>query len=186
MIAQNQKKNSILIFDANIFFIGIDFNVIPQKIYTTPKILEELKVEKYASHNRNIINRVNVAINRGNLIIREPTYTYLNQVKISSHKTGDIGALSKADQELIALALEFKNLFDDDVIIYSNDYSIQNCCKELKIHYESLMKRGIRRKIVFEVYCPNCKIIYDADKLNEICEICGSRLRRRPVSKNDI
>ena len=183
MIAQNQKKNSILIFDANIFLIGIDFNVIPQKIYTTPRILEELKVEKYAFRNRNIINRVIVAINSGNLIIREPSYIYLSQVKLSSHKTGDIGALSKADQELIALALELKDLFDDEVIVYSNDYSIQNCCSELNIQYKSLIKRGIRRKINFEIYCPNCKTLYDADKLNEICEICGSKLRRRPILK---
>jgi UPF0271 protein len=183
MTAQNQKKNSILIFDANIFLIGIDFNVIPQKIYTIPKILEEIKVEKYTSQNRNIMNRVNVAINSGNLILREPAYKYLMQVKLSSHKTGDIRALSEADQELIALALELKDLFDVDVIVYSNDYSIQNCCKELNVHYESLIKRGIRRKINFEVYCPNCKTLYNADKLNEICEVCGSKLRRRPITK---
>jgi UPF0271 protein len=183
MTAQNQKKNSILIFDANIFLIVIDFNVIPQKIYTIPKILEEIKVEKYTSQNRNIMNRVNVAINSGNLILREPAYKYLMQVKLSSHKTGDIRALSEADQELIALALELKDLFDVDVIVYSNDYSIQNCCKELNVHYESLIKRGIRRKINFEVYCPNCKTLYNADKLNEICEVCGSKLRRRPITK---
>ena len=183
MIAQNQKKNSILIFDANIFLIGIDFNVIPQKIYTVPKILEELRVEKYALRNRNIMNRVNVAIDNGNLIIKDPTNNYLKQVEKSSHKTGDIRALSKADQQLIALALELQDLFNEEVILYTNDYSIQNCCKELNIHYESLIKRGIRRKINFEVYCPHCKTLYDAYKLNELCEVCGSKLRRRPISK---
>jgi UPF0271 protein len=183
MIAQNQKKNSILIFDTNIFLIGIDFNVIPQKIYTAPNILEELKVEKFASHNRNIMNRVIVAIDSGNLIIKEPAYKYLMQVKVSSHKTGDIRALSIADQQLIALALELKDLFDEEVILYTNDYSIQNCCRELNIHYKSLIKRGIRQKINFEVYCPHCKAVYDAYKLNELCEICGSKLRRRPIIK---
>jgi UPF0271 protein len=183
MIAQNQKKNSILIFDANIFLIGIDFNVIPQKIYTVPKILEELMVEKYASRNRNIMNRVNVAIERGNLIIKEPMNKSLIQVQRSSYKTGDIRALSEADKQLIALALELKDLFDNDVILYTNDYSIQNCCKELNIHFESIIKKGIRRKINFEVYCPHCKTLYDTSKLNDLCEVCGSILKRRPIFK---
>jgi rRNA maturation endonuclease Nob1 len=183
MIAQNQKKNSILIFDTNIFLIGIDFNVIPQKIYTVPEVLEELMVEKYAARNRNIINRINVAIDNGNLIVEEPTDKYLLQVEKSSYKTGDIRALSKADKQLIALALELKDLFDNEVIFYTNDYSIQNCCKELNVRYESLVKRGIRRKINFEVYCPNCNALYDATKLSELCEKCGSLLRRRPILK---
>lgn len=181
MIAPNQKKNSILIFDANIFLIGIDFNIIPQKIYTVPEILEELRVEKYASRNRNVINRVNIAIDNGKLIIKEPAHKYLVQVERISYKTGDVRALSRADRQLIALALEFKDLFDKEVILYTNDYSIQNCCKELEILCKSLIKRGIRRKINFEVYCPHCKTIYDAYMLNELCEICGSKLKRRPI-----
>ncbi|TFG28056.1 MAG: hypothetical protein EU532_06085 [Promethearchaeota archaeon] len=183
MTAQNQEKNSILIFDANIFLIGTDFNVIPQKIYTVPKILKEIEVEKYLSRNRNIINRINIAIESGNLIIKEPSPEYLSKVIDSSYKTGDLKALSEADQQLIALALQLKDLTKQEVILYSNDYSVQNCCKELKVHTKSLMKKGITQLIHFEVYCPQCKTLHDANELNEHCEICGSKLKRRPILK---
>lgn len=183
MTVLNQEKNSILIFDTNIFLIGIDFNVIPQKIYTVPKILQEIKVDKYASRNRNIINRINTAIESGNLIIKKPSYDYLVEVKNTSYKTGDIKALSEADQHLIALALELRDLNEQEVILYTNDYSIQNCCKELNLHSASLMKRGIVKLIHFEVYCPQCKTIHDARELNEVCENCGSKLKRKPISE---
>ena len=181
MTAQNQEKNSILIFDTNIFLIGIDFNVVPQKIYTVPKIIEEIKVDKYLFRNSTIINRINIAIESGNLIIKEPSPEYLLKVNDSSYKTGDLKALSVADHQLIALALELKELTKQEVVLYSNDYSIQNCCKELKILTKSLNKKGITRLIHFEVYCPHCKTLHDACELNELCEICGSKLKRKPI-----
>ena len=179
-IAPNQEKNSILIFDTNIFLIGIDFNVILHKIYTVPTVLEEIEVDQYLSRNRNIINRINIAIESGNLIIKEPSPKYILKVTDISYETGDLKALSEADRQLIALALELIDLTKQEVILYSNDYSIQNCCKELKIHTQSLMKRGISQLIHFEVYCPQCKTLHDAYELNEPCEICGSKLKRKP------
>ena len=46
-----KEKSTIFIFDANIFLTGIDFNVIEGKIYTTPKIIEEIRVKKYQDKN---------------------------------------------------------------------------------------------------------------------------------------
>jgi len=183
MTAQNQEKNSILIFDTNIFLIGIDFNVIPHKIYTVPTVIKEIEVDKYLSRNRNIINRIKLAIESGNLIIKEPSTEYILKVKNSSYKTGDLKALSKADHQLIALALELKDFTKQEVILYSNDYSIQNCSKELNIQSKSLMKKGITKLVHFEVYCPQCKTIHNAYELNEPCEICGSRLKRKPIAE---
>ena len=42
-------------FDANIFLTGVDFNYFPERIFTTPEIVDELKVERYIIRNRNII-----------------------------------------------------------------------------------------------------------------------------------
>jgi len=178
MIAQ--KKSLILVFDTNIFLIGIDFNIINEKVYTTSKIFDEIDVNKYQNKNRNIINKIQAGIDSGKLIIKNPDEKYLKIVRNKSKITGDLRALSEADKSVIALSLELLDNSNQEVVLYTNDYSIQNLCKEMRIRYSSLYKKGIKEKIAFEVYCPICNDIYKAEFLNELCENCGSRLKRKP------
>jgi len=175
-----QKKNLILIFDTNIFLTGIDFNIINEQIYTTPKIIDEVNVIKYKDKNRNIINKLEAAIENGKLILKSPEDKYIHKVKTNSKITGDFKVLSDADISLIALSLELLENLNHEVVLYSNDYSIQNICDYLSIRYSSLFKKGIKKKILFEVYCPNCNITFEPEFLNELCERCGLRLKRRP------
>ncbi|NVM36359.1 MAG: hypothetical protein HWN81_12245 [Candidatus Lokiarchaeota archaeon] len=175
-----KKKVTIYIFDTNIFLTGIDFNLIEGFIYTTPSIIEEVKDRRYVEKNRNIINKINVAIETNKLKIKFPENKYINKIKDISKKTGDFKALSDADKELIALTIELIEKSNKKVKMYSNDYSIENVCSELKIPFSPLFKDGIESKITWEVYCPNCKNIHKAEDLNKICEICGLKLRRRP------
>ena len=180
MIAQNRKKSSILIFDTNIFLLGIDINLFPNKIYTTPEIIEEVDVKRYESRNRNILNKIHAAIESKKLVIESPSENYIKRVKIRAEDTGDLKALSDQDYGVIALALELMNSQVHDVEILTNDYSIQNLCFELEIPVKSLFKNGIKHHIKFEVYCPHCKTIHESSKLNEICEMCGFQFKRRP------
>ena len=175
-----KEQASIYIFDTNIFLTGIDFNVIEGDIYTTPSIIDEVKDPRYNEKNRNIINKINAAIETKKLKIKLPENKYIKKIKEISKKTGDFKALSEADTELIALTLELMEKSNKNVKIYSNDYSIENVCSELTIPYSSLYKAGIESKIIWEIYCPQCKIIHQAEDLNRICEICGSKLSRRP------
>jgi UPF0271 protein len=175
-----KQKPFIFIFDANIFLTGIDFNVIEGIIYTTPSIIEEIKASKYKEKNRNIINKINAAIETGKLNIKSPKNDYVIKIREMSKKTGDFNALSDADKELIALTLELIEKQGEQVKIYSNDYSVENLCSELNIPFSPLFKDGIENKIIWEIYCPFCRNIHKAEELNEICEICGSKLRRRP------
>lgn len=175
-----KEKTSIYIFDTNIFLTGIDFNVIEGSIFTTPSIIDEIKDPRYIEKNRNILNKINAAIEMKKLKVKLPEKKYLKKIQEISKKTGDFKALSKADLELIALTLELREKLNERVMIYSNDYSIENVCSELIIPYSSLYKEGIESTIIWEVYCPQCKVIHQAEELNQICEICGSKLKRRP------
>jgi len=178
-----KEKSSIYIFDTNIFLTGIDFNIIEGFIYTTHSIIEEIKASKYLEKNRNILNKINAAIETKKLKIKSPKNKFINKVKEISKKTGDFNALSDADKELIALTLELTERRSEFVKIYSNDYSIENVCSELNIPFSSLYKDGIESKIIWEVYCPQCKNIHKVEDLNKICEMCGSKLKRRPKNK---
>ncbi len=177
-----KEKSPIYIFDTNIFLTGIDFNLIKGKIYTTPKIIEEIKVRKYKDKNRNILNKIEAATSSKKLFITIPSESYVYRVEQKSKSTGDFKALSKADKELIALSLEIMENQDENIMIYSNDYSIENVCSELNIPFSPLNKEGINSKIVWEIYCPFCKSTHKAEDLNKICEKCGSKLKRRPKS----
>ncbi|MFW9969044.1 MAG: NOB1 family endonuclease [Candidatus Odinarchaeota archaeon] len=175
-----KEKTVISIFDTNIFLTGIDFNLIEGIIYTTPSIIEELNEDKYLEKNRNILNKINAAIESKKLKVKVPENRYIHKINNISKDTGDFKALSYADKELLALSLELKERHGKLLRIYSNDYSIENVCAELNIPYSSLYKDGIESKIIWEIYCPHCKKIHRAEDLNKICEICGSKLRRRP------
>ncbi|MFX1279523.1 MAG: NOB1 family endonuclease [Promethearchaeota archaeon] len=177
------KENPpIYIFDANIFFTGIDFNIIEGKIYTTPSIIDEIKVQKYEVKNRNVLNRIYVAIENKKLEIKTPNKDYLKRVELISKTTGDFKVLSNADKDLLAISLELLDVQDEPIVVFSNDYSVENLCSELKIPYSPLFKEGITKKIIWEIYCPSCYKIYDSDDLYYICEKCGSKLKRRPKS----
>ena len=184
MILQKNDKmlseSPILIFDTNIFLTGIDFNLFDGDMYTTPSIIEEIKVKKYLKQNQNVINKIYAAIDNNKLTIRSPKKTFMKVVIEKSKLTGDFKVLSDIDMELIALALELVETFKTGVKIFSNDYSIENVCSELNIPFFSLFKDGIKSKIMWEVYCPHCKSSHDAEDLLKTCEICGSSLKRRP------
>ncbi|MFW9998996.1 MAG: NOB1 family endonuclease [Candidatus Hodarchaeota archaeon] len=175
-----KEQAPLYIFDTNIFLTGIDVNVIQGEIYTTPSIIDEVKDPRYIEKNRNILNKINVAIETKKLKIKVPENEYIKKVKETSKKTGNFKALSDVDTELIALTLELMEKSNKNVTIYSNDYSIENVCSELSIPYSPLYKEGIESTIIWEVYCPQCKIIHHPEDLNRICETCGSKLRRRP------
>ncbi len=178
--SQMNEKNPVLIFDTNIFLTGIDFNIIDGIIYTTPTVIDEVKVGKYREKNRNILTRIYAAIENNKLRVKTPKNKYIQEIANRSKFTGDFNALSFADKELIALALDLKENLNQNVKIYTNDYSIENVCSELNISFSSLYKEGIKSKIIWEVFCPYCKEIHDIEDFNKSCEKCGSKLTRRP------
>jgi rRNA maturation endonuclease Nob1 len=107
-------------------------------------------------------------------------------VEEKSKITGDINALSKTDIGLVALALELIKTANNEITIYTNDYSMENLCSELNLKFKTLFKDGIKDKIYFEVYCPYCKTIYKSEDLNKNCERCGLKLKRRFLKKERI
>ncbi|MBY9006609.1 MAG: hypothetical protein KGD63_07610 [Candidatus Lokiarchaeota archaeon] len=173
----NKNIKHSMVFDTNIFLTGFDFSVIKNNIYTIQEVIEEIEVDRYLQKNRNIINRIKYAILSNQLILKTPIEKYINQVKENAKNTNDLRVLSNVDINLIALTLEIKETIDEGVVIYTNDYAMENLCLELDLMFSPLKREGIKKKILFEIYCPFCKIVKDPNE--HICEICGSKLKRR-------
>ena len=173
-------KKKLLIFDTNIFLTGIDFNLIEGVIYTSPKVIEEITVNRYAEKNRNIMNKIQAAMDSHKLILKIPSDKSLKEIEYKSKMSGDYNALSDTDKEVLSIAMDLKEKYSNDVIVYTNDYSMENLCLILNIPFSPLIKRGIKSKIFWEIYCPICNKVYNADDLNNPCEVCGFKLKRRP------
>ena len=118
------------------------------------------------------------------LDILSPTKDSIEIVKKTSIKTGDINRLSKTDIEILALAFELKEKDNFEIIILTDDYSIQNVDDSLNIKYETINQAGITKRFKWVYRCRGCgKIFKDSIK---ICPICGKETRSVISNKKDI
>ncbi len=182
-VQKNNNIKKVSVLDANIFLRGIDLYLFNGMIYTSPRIIDEIDVNKYKNKNRNILMQIQVAIESKKLIVKSPLKKFLQEIVNKSKITGDYNALSDADKELLALTLELKENLKDKVILFTNDYSMENLCCELNIKFSPIYEKGIKAKVEWQVYCPFCKDVRDAEDLNKNCERCGLKLKRRPKKK---
>ncbi len=148
--------------------------------------MDELKVPKYIDRNRNILRRIEFAIETGKLVVKKSQDKYSNIVEEISKSTGTTKVLSKNDVSLMGLVLELMDTHPEDIILYTNDYSMENLCTMLKIRFKPLYKKGIEEKMYFEVYCPYCKTLHKPEDLNKKCERCGLHLKKRLLKKEKL
>jgi UPF0271 protein len=174
-----KTDDRILVLDASAFIAGFDPLSVAQKQYSVPKVREEL-----ASNSLPWI-RFTTAENSGRLRIEAPTSHALRKAKEASERVGDVLFLSDADLEVLALALELKEGGYKSQIV-TDDYSIQNVADQLGIEFVSLMTFGIRFRLEWIMYCPACYRKYPSDYRSKSCEVCGTKLKRKPLRKKAV
>jgi UPF0271 protein len=106
----------------------------------------------------------------------------MRTVEETSLRVGDVGVLSRADIEILALALDLKNN-DQSPAIVSDDYAIQNVSESLGIEHASLATFGISQKFDWVYYCPACFRRYTAEDAGQPCRVCGTPLKRKVSRK---
>ena len=88
--------------------------------------------------------------------------------------------LSQPDKKLIALAyMLFKE--EKDVLVISDDYTIQNTLKIMGINYSGVLTDGIKEIYNWKKVCEGCKKEYDQDYPFDDCEICGSKIFKKRI-----
>ena len=142
-------------------------------------------MERELASNSLPLTRFRTAIDNGKLKLKTPRYTFLNKVKESAKTVGDVLFLSEVDLEVLALALELKNLGYNSIIV-TDDYSIQNVANQVTVEFASLATFGIRFRHHWIMYCPACFRKYPPDCKNEICQVCGTRLKRKLLRKTRV
>ena len=175
----NFNKIDIIILDNTAFVSGFNLNLVtiqnPEiQMFITMSIYEE------AQRNPRAKRIIEIAEAQNILRIQDPSIHSINTVIERATSTGDIGALSDPDQSIIALCVDLKDQFvEKTIVLMSDDYSVQNTSVALNIPIFKLHKKGIKKKINWEVYCPQCFKIFQPTELGHDCDHCGAQLKRR-------
>ncbi len=108
-------------------------------------------------------------VSSGRLKIVEPEEKFRRRVVEVAKKMGELNALSDADIDVLALALQEK------ATIISDDFHVQNVAEELGINYEGVTER-IREKRMYVKKCINCGRVYPPTYRGKRCKVCGGKL----------
>jgi len=145
-------------------------------VYSTPSVKREL------ASNSLQLTRFKTATDSGKLRLQTPRHIFLDRINESAKTVGDVLFLSEVDLDVLALALELKSLGYSPLIV-TDDYSIQNVANQVGVEFASLMTFGICFRQHWIMYCPACFRKYPPDYKNETCQVCGTRLKRKPLRK---
>jgi UPF0271 protein len=129
--------------------------------------------------------RFNAAVENRRLMVRTPRNSFLQEVNEASRKVGDVRYLSEADLQVLALALELKRAGFHPFIV-TDDYSIQNVANQIGVNFTSLVTYGIKFRFNWILYCPACYRKYPSDYKFKSCEVCGTKLKRKPLRKTPL
>jgi UPF0271 protein len=153
-----------LVLDSSAIFSG---KCIPSEngLFTTPAVVAEI------SPGGRVRKQLEYLLAAG-LDVRAPSQDSLEDIRIIARRTGDIGRLSSADIEVLALAREL------GVSVMSDDYSIQNVAAEAGIMYVPVAQEGIREKVKWVNRCSGCGAGFgDSVSASKECPVCGSRVK---------
>jgi len=171
-----QQSRRAIVLDTSAFIAGFDPLSVADVVYSVPSVEREL------ASNSLPWTRFKTAIESGKLRLKAPSRTFLERVKESSKTVGDVLFLSEVDLQVLARALELKSLGYSPLIV-TDDYSIQNVANQIGVEFASLMTFGIRFRHHWIMYCPACYRKYPPDYKGETCEVCGTKLKRKPLRK---
>ena len=154
----------MLVIDAAIFIQGLDVEGV-----TSPKVLEEIKDPESRLFVESLISV-------GKVKVMVPSRESIEAVKRKALETGELGELTEADIEILALAYELKGE------IFTDDYNLQNIATLLGLNFRTL-KRGIKKVIKWRYVCIGCGRKFETQPSDNICPECGSRVRLLPKKK---
>lgn len=166
---------TVVIYDTSAIIRGIlNFKSIGCA-YTTHSVLRELK-KRHANYAKVI------ALIEANILeVLSPSKKFVEKVKEKATQLGELGKISNTDLEIIALAMSFRSK-EEDILVITNDFAIQNILSHLNIKYKSIGQREIREPREYTYECKNCHSKYETRY--SFCPKCGGRVITKTTRKN--
>jgi len=161
---KNERSTTIYIIDTSAVLSGKPLPVDQQECWTVEEINAEF------SEGGSSWRMFQYLLEKG-LSLHRPSDSAIKKVKSIIQKMGETKRLSIADQSVLALAIDVKNMMKKPVIL-TDDYSIQNIASVLKVQFQSISQKGITKTFKWIRRCRGCGRVLSADE--SICPICGS------------
>lgn len=162
------------VLDASAFING--FKISSDNNVTVPEITAEIKdFESRLTFD--------MAIEEGKLTVLDVPSKYILCVNDIISESGDILRLSLPDKKLIALAYMLREE-GRNVMVVSDDYTIQNTLKIMDIPFSGILTDGIKEVYNWKKVCEGCKKEYSDDYPFDDCEICGSKIFKKRIKVN--
>jgi rRNA maturation endonuclease Nob1 len=173
----DKDKKKIFILDTSAFLSGKPLNFNDVQLITTINIEKEIKPGGRDYQNY-------IYLKEKCLILKTPSKNSLKKIKETLEKTGDIDRLSLFDIEILALALDENKQKNVEVVLLTDDYSIQNVAIYNKIKFKSVNQDGITKKFKWINRCRGCGKKFK-DNIS-ICPICGSDTKKIVIKTEEI
>lgn len=168
-----------IVIDTSALIAGFDPLSINEELYTVPNVRGEITEDTMSGV------RFKTAIESGKVKIKTPEKTFAEKARVFASAVGNSFFLSETDLQVLALALELKT-GGYSPLIATDDYSIQNVASEMNVEFAPLSTFGIRRRLRWIRYCPACHRKYPANYKSLRCQVCGTRVKRKPLTKNSL
>ena len=161
-------KKQVFIIDTSAILSGKPIRFDNVSIVTTPAVSDELSPGGRDFRTFELLKETGLAIHA-------PSKEAIYRVKKMAQQTGDDSRLSYADIEIVALAIDINKEPDQEAIILTDDYSIQNVASSLQIKFQGFSQKGITKKFKWVSCCPGCKKQFN--EITKICPICGTKTK---------
>ena len=155
-----EKDSTPIVIDTSSILAGFQFDG-TSSYYISPLAADEIRRGRKKEDIDNLVEREV-------LVIKAPSLETMDRVTLGAQESGDINRLSRADIEILALALEM------NAEVVTDDYSIQNLAKKLGIPFRAFGKAPIREEFVWTYRCKGCGKFYGEPQKD--CPICGSEV----------
>jgi len=171
----SKKQERVYVVDTSAILSGKPLNLEMGTLITSPGVSNELKPggKDYQAF---------LFLQEKGLTIKHPSENSVKKIHQIATETGDIGRLSKADIEILALAADFCQ--EKEVVILTDDYSIQNVAHVLHITFETVSQPGITKRFKWIYQCSGCRKKFKENI--KICPICGASTKNIISHKNNI
>jgi len=156
----------IVVADASVFIAGAG----AERMVTVRGVLEELS-------SRDARLRAEVAVSSGRLKVIEPSESHVAKVRRAAKRSGDSARISDTDLRLLALASELAE-GGEEVVVMSDDYSVQNLASLLGLRFMPVAEAGIKRRFAWQRVCTGCGRVYPPEHAGK-CSFCGSAVKLR-------
>jgi UPF0271 protein len=169
----------VLLLDTSAFIQGYGATDTDSEHFSVPAVRAELR--EGSLHRLRFDN----AARNGYLKILTPSPWSLERLDEVVKEMGEKGILSNADTQLLALGLLLQSEGMSPTVV-SDDYAVQNVANSLGLGFRSLATPGIKQRFEWIIYCPGCRRSYESPQRDNVCPVCGTKLKRKPGVKKKI